>query len=178
MSASEHQISLTQAGFASTCLGGQLPGNLRTGSIEEVKHCFESLLTVWRGSRRFLCSPGSGALRTNVRYRTKVSNIARTGVKCLGRLFASGLSQEAAMSPYLQVSEKQGSERWRPQCAFCTQTVCLEDCKANEYGQAVHEHCYVTRLVGSQEKRIRQASGNNPKVLNATSTRFPSIFNL
>jgi hypothetical protein len=84
MSASEHQISLTQAGFGSTCLGGQPPGNLRTRSIEEVKDCFESLLTVWRGSRWFVCSPGSGALRANVGYRTKVSNIAQTGVKCLG----------------------------------------------------------------------------------------------
>jgi len=82
------------------------------------------------------------------------------------------------MSPHLQLSEKQGSERWRPQCAICTQTVSLEDCKANEHGQAVHEHCYVTRLLGSREKRTRQASGNNPKVLNATLTRFPSMFNL
>lgn len=82
------------------------------------------------------------------------------------------------MSPFLQVSENQGSEIWRPRCAICRQTVSLEDCKANEYGQAIHEHCYVTHLVGSQKKRTRQTSGNNPKVLNAALTRFPHLFNL
>ena len=58
------------------------------------------------------------------------------------------------MSPHVQIAEKQVPEKWCLQCAICRQAVSIEECKANEYGQAVHEDCYVTHLVGSQKSRL------------------------
>jgi hypothetical protein len=36
--------------------------------------------------------------------------------------------------------------KWRPECAICKESVTLEESKADENGQATHEHCYVSRL--------------------------------
>jgi hypothetical protein len=35
-------------------------------------------------------------------------------------------------------------EGWFPRCAICKQPVNLTESKADEYGRAVHEHCYVS----------------------------------
>jgi hypothetical protein len=37
---------------------------------------------------------------------------------------------------------------WLPRCVLCKESVELEQGKADEYGQAVHENCYVTKLTG------------------------------
>ena len=36
---------------------------------------------------------------------------------------------------------------WVPPCAICKESVNLEESKADELGQAVHENCYVSMLV-------------------------------
>jgi hypothetical protein len=36
---------------------------------------------------------------------------------------------------------------WRPECVICQRSVELEESKADEYGQAVHEECYISRLI-------------------------------
>jgi hypothetical protein len=46
------------------------------------------------------------------------------------------------MSPS-QVFEEQ---IYRPKCALCKKSVKLEESKTDEYGQAVHEKCYVSKL--------------------------------
>jgi hypothetical protein len=38
---------------------------------------------------------------------------------------------------------------WLPRCAICTRAVNLTESKADEYGQAVHEDCYVSKLVSN-----------------------------
>ena len=43
---------------------------------------------------------------------------------------------------------------WLPRCAICRQSVNLEDSKADEFGRAVHEDCYVLMLT-SKMPRIR-----------------------
>jgi hypothetical protein len=35
---------------------------------------------------------------------------------------------------------------WSPECAICRKSVKLEESKADEYGQAVHEACYVAKI--------------------------------
>ena len=37
-----------------------------------------------------------------------------------------------------------------PHCVICEQAVDLTESKADEYGQAVHEDCYVSRLVSQK----------------------------
>ena len=44
----------------------------------------------------------------------------------------------------VQISEGQ----WRPECVICEESVKLEESKADEHGQAVHEECYVSKLTG------------------------------
>ena len=39
-------------------------------------------------------------------------------------------------------------EHWLPQCAICKTPVNLEQCKVDEYGQAVHEDCYIRKIGG------------------------------
>ena len=34
-----------------------------------------------------------------------------------------------------------------PGCKICGMPVCLETCKIDEYGRAVHENCYVEKLL-------------------------------
>jgi len=38
--------------------------------------------------------------------------------------------------------------QWRPDCVICKESVKLEESKANEYGQAIHEECYVSQFLG------------------------------
>ncbi len=51
-------------------------------------------------------------------------------------------------------------EDWLPRCVLCTQSVNLNDSKADEYGCAVHEACYVSLLV---KKEPRFLARTEPK---------------
>jgi hypothetical protein len=42
----------------------------------------------------------------------------------------------------------------RPKCSICSDPVCLETCKTDEYGQALHEECYVLKLCLKQEWHV------------------------
>jgi hypothetical protein len=50
------------------------------------------------------------------------------------------------MSPAHKLSERTPQSPWRPECAICKEPVKLEDSKADERGQAVHEDCYVSQI--------------------------------
>ena len=52
------------------------------------------------------------------------------------------------MSHLFQQSEHVSEGQWRPQCVLCRESVQLEESKADERGQAIHEECYVSKLVG------------------------------
>ena len=59
-------------------------------------------------------------------------------------------------------SEQIFEGQWRPECVICKESVKFEESKANEYGQAVHEECYVSELVGGALRfrvRTRSAKG-------------------
>ena len=45
-------------------------------------------------------------------------------------------------------------EAWRPRCSICQQSVNLTESKADEYGRAVHENCYVSMLVSKKPRRF------------------------
>lgn len=46
------------------------------------------------------------------------------------------------VQPREQISQGQ----WRPKCVICKELVSLEESKADEDGQAIHENCYVSKL--------------------------------
>ena len=50
------------------------------------------------------------------------------------------------MSPAQKLSEQTSHGPWRPECVICKEPVSLEQSKADERGQAVHEDCYVSQL--------------------------------
>lgn len=50
--------------------------------------------------------------------------------------------------PDVQRSEKLSEVLWLPECVICRESVKLEDSKADEYGQAIHGDCYVSKLTG------------------------------
>jgi hypothetical protein len=54
------------------------------------------------------------------------------------------------MSQVIQQSEHISEGRWRPQCVICRESVELEESKVDEHGQAIHEECYVSKLVGKK----------------------------
>jgi hypothetical protein len=54
----------------------------------------------------------------------------------------------------VQLREHLLEGQWRPECVICKESVMLEESKANEYGQSVHEECYVSGLVGNQLKLL------------------------
>jgi hypothetical protein len=58
------------------------------------------------------------------------------------------------MSQLLQRSEPISEAQWRPQCVICRESVHLEESKADERGQAIHEECYVSKLVGKNTQKI------------------------
>jgi hypothetical protein len=39
---------------------------------------------------------------------------------------------------------------WSPECAICKKSVKLEESKADENGQAIHEECYVSSVTGKK----------------------------
>jgi hypothetical protein len=44
----------------------------------------------------------------------------------------------------------------RVQCVICKKSVKLEDCKCNEFGQAVHEDCYVRMLIEKKQQQVTE----------------------
>jgi hypothetical protein len=44
-------------------------------------------------------------------------------------------------------------ETWLPPCAICKESVNLEQSKTDEYGQAVHENCYVWTVALKKPRR-------------------------
>jgi hypothetical protein len=54
------------------------------------------------------------------------------------------------MSRLFQRSELISEGQWHPQCVICRESVQLEESKADERGQAIHEECYVSKLVGKK----------------------------
>ena len=59
------------------------------------------------------------------------------------------------MSRFVQPSENTSEGQWRPECVICRESVELEDSKADERGQAIHEECYVSKLVGKQTTKLQ-----------------------
>jgi hypothetical protein len=45
-----------------------------------------------------------------------------------------------------------GNPQWLPKCCICSEPVCLETSKTDEYGQALHEGCYVLKLCMKKEE--------------------------
>jgi hypothetical protein len=54
------------------------------------------------------------------------------------------------MSPVVQLSDQISEGQWRPECVICGESVELEESKADERGQAVHEEFYVSKFVGKK----------------------------
>ena len=54
------------------------------------------------------------------------------------------------MSQVVKFSEHVSEGQWRPECVICKESVVLEESKADEHGQAIHEECYVSKLVGKK----------------------------
>jgi hypothetical protein len=64
------------------------------------------------------------------------------------------------MSPVVQLSEHIPEGQWRPECIICKEAVELQESKADEHGQAIHEECYVSKLVGkktTKKEKLHQA---------------------
>jgi hypothetical protein len=54
------------------------------------------------------------------------------------------------MSRLVRPSENISEGQWRPECVICKESIALEESKVDEHGQAIHEECYVSRLVGKK----------------------------
>lgn len=54
------------------------------------------------------------------------------------------------MSPVIQRLADVFEGQWRPECVICRESVELEETKVDEHGQAIHEQCYVSKLVGKK----------------------------
>jgi hypothetical protein len=61
--------------------------------------------------------------------------------------------------------------QWLPSCRICNDPVLLETSKADEYGQAVHEECYVLNL--SLKAEFLNRSGSLPGPANRHATYQP-----
>jgi hypothetical protein len=70
------------------------------------------------------------------------------------------------MSRLVQSSENIYEGQWRPKCVICKEIVELEESKVDEHGQAIHEQCYVSKLVGKkttkQQNRMNSESPLTP----------------
>ena len=51
---------------------------------------------------------------------------------------------------HVQIAEEILESQWRPECDICKETVKLEESRADEDGQSVHEECYVSDLLGNE----------------------------
>jgi hypothetical protein len=59
---------------------------------------------------------------------------------------------------HVQIAEEILESQWRPECVICKESVKLEESRADEDGQSVHEECYVSDLLGN-ELRFRTGAG-------------------
>jgi hypothetical protein len=50
---------------------------------------------------------------------------------------------------------------WVPRCAVCRESVNLTVSKADEYGRAVHENCYVQRLLSDKPTTTLSAKASS-----------------
>ncbi len=74
---------------------------------------------------------------------------------------------------YEQIFEGQ----WRPECVICKESVKLEESKANEYGEAIHEECYLWRLT-EETAALPAAVGSTPEAQKREwVVRFPLCMN-
>jgi hypothetical protein len=48
------------------------------------------------------------------------------------------------MSPF--PAQPLSESQWSPECVICKKSVTLEESKADENGQAIHEDCYVSSV--------------------------------
>ena len=80
----------------------------------------------------------------------------------------------------VQLSEQISQGQWRPECDICKEPVELEESKADEYGHAVHEECFVSKLrnqTGSASGppgRLEKPHEHKPTVLSASVPTFRS----
>lgn len=56
--------------------------------------------------------------------------------------------------------EPKSGDQWRPQCVICRKFVQLEESKADEHGRAIHEECYIFKVVGKQTIQRRHQALN------------------
>ncbi len=61
-------------------------------------------------------------------------------------------------------------EGYRPHCGICKQQVNLTESKADECGQAVHEDCYVSKLLS---EKVYARAGYNHSLRIQTGQRTP-----
>ena len=52
------------------------------------------------------------------------------------------------------MSYVQSEGQWRPECAICKESVTLEESKVDEHGQAMHEACYVSKIVRTADPKV------------------------
>ena len=87
----------------------------------------------------------------------------------VGMLSYFGIPKERVR--YLRWNEQEenyAKEDWRPRCAICKQSVNLTESKADEYGRAVHENCYVSMLVSKKPRRFTVRSDTPTRAAVAT----------
>jgi hypothetical protein len=65
---------------------------------------------------------------------------------------------------------------WLPRCAICKQSVNLTESKADEYGRAVHENCYVSMLVLKKPRRFRVRIDSLRERLSLMSRRWAAPY--
>jgi hypothetical protein len=70
------------------------------------------------------------------------------------------------------MSDTSAQPVWTPTCALCNSLVQLETCKTDEHGTAVHEECYVRKILlaraepqFSQNVRVRRGQWNRRGVV-------------
>jgi hypothetical protein len=49
--------------------------------------------------------------------------------------------------------------QWNPECVICKGSVKLEECKADENGQAIHEECYVSKITLEASDKLKKGGG-------------------
>ena len=72
------------------------------------------------------------------------------------------------MSPYVG---------WVPRCAICRKSVDLSVSKTNENGRAVHENCYVWRLLSQKLSPSRMTAADRMAQLNL-NRRLKQLFRI
>ena len=77
------------------------------------------------------------------------------------------------MSPAQNFSERQFESQWCPDCGICKESVNLEESKTDEYGQAIHEECYVSKLTRKSRESISlRSDAQTGRTLNWPASRL------